>query len=84
MEDEFLTEEYEQALQEVFVFIPTAKALWSKTNDVAPIVMVKVKTINSIQVARPLVCLLNTGNTGTTIQSRALPPGVVPIISPEK
>ena len=67
-EDEFFTEEDEQVLQEAFVFIPTAKAVRSKTSDIAPIAMVKVKTINKIQVDRPLVCLLNTGSTGTMIQ----------------
>ena len=82
MEDEFLTEEDEQMLQEAFVFIPIAKAVSSKTSDMAPIAMVKVKTINKIQVTSPLICLLDTGSTGTMIQSRALPPGVVPTISP--
>ena len=81
--NEFINEEDEQALRESFVFIPTVKTVRSKTNDVAPIAMVKVKTINKIQVDRPLVCLLDTGSTGTMIQSRALPPGVVPNISPE-
>ena len=66
------------------MFIPTAKAARSKTSDVAPIAMVKMKTINKIQVDRPLVCLLDTGSTGTMIQARTLPPGVVPNISPEK
>ena len=57
----------------------------SKTSDVASLTMVKVKAINKIQVDRPLVCLLNTGSTGTMIQARALlPPGVVPYISPER
>ena len=81
-EDELCTEEDEQVLCESFVFIPIAKAVWSKTSDVAPIAMVKVKTINKIRVDRPLVCLLDTGSTGTMIQARALPPGVVPNISP--
>ena len=83
-EDDFLNKEDEQALQESFVFIPTVKAVRSKTSDVAPIAMVKVKTINTIQVDRPLVCLLDTGSTGTLIQARALLPGVVPNISPER
>ena len=84
-EDEFLTEEDEQALQEAFVFIPTAKNVWTNTNDVAPIAsIIKVKRINKIQVDRPLVCPLDTGSTGTMIQTRALPPSVVPTISTEK
>ena len=84
MEDEILTEEDEQALHEAFLFIPTAKTVRFKTSDVAPIAMVKVKTINQIQVARPLVCLLDSGSTGTMIQSRALPPGVIPNVSKQK
>ena len=67
-----------------FVFIPIAKTLWYKTNDVAPIAMVKVKTINRIQVDRPLVCLLDTGSTERMIQIRALSPSAVPNISLEK
>ena len=43
-EDGLLTGEDEQALRESFVFIPTVKAIRSKTSDVAPIAM--VKTIN--------------------------------------
>ena len=65
------------------MFIPTSKAVQSKTSDVAPIAMVKVKTINKIQVDRPLVCLLDTDSTGTMIQARVLLPGVVPNISLE-
>ena len=84
MEYEFLTEEDEQDLQEVFMFVPTAKAVRSKTRDVALITMVKVKTTNKIHVARPLVCLLNTDSKGTMMQTRDLSPGVVPTISPEK
>ena len=82
MEDAmFIDEEDEQALHEAFVFIPTAKTVRFKNSDVAPIAMVRIKTINQIKVARPLVCLLDSGSTGTMIQTRALPPGVVPNIS---
>ena len=45
-EEDFLNEEDKQALRESFVFIPTPKAARSKTSDVAPIAMVKVKTFN--------------------------------------
>ena len=83
-ENEFLNEEDKQALHESFVFVPTAKAVRSKTSDVAPIAIVKVKTINKIQVDRPIVCLLDTCSTGTMLQARTLPPGVVLNISPEK
>ena len=48
MEDEHLTKRDEHALQEVFVFIPTSRTVRFKPSDVAPIVMVKVKTINKI------------------------------------
>ena len=64
MKDAMLTEEDEQALHEAFVFIPTVKTVRFKTSDVAPIAMVKVKTINKIQVAMPLVCLLDSSSTG--------------------
>ena len=52
----------------------------AKTSDVAPIAMVKVKTINKIQV----YYFLDTCSTGTVIQSRALLPGIVSNISPDK
>ena len=71
-------------LQEAFVFISTAKNIRFKTSDVAPMAMVKVKTINKIQADRPLVSLLDTGTTGTMIQSRTLPHGVIPNTSLEK
>ena len=66
------------------MFIPTAKTVRAKTSDMAPIAMIKVKTINKIQVNRPFACLLDTGSTGTMTQSRALPLGIVPHISPYK
>ena len=59
------------------MFIPTAKTIRTKTSNVGPIAMVKVKTIYKIQVDRPHVCLLNTCSTGTMIQSRALQPGII-------
>ena len=72
MKDELLTKEDEQVLHEAFVFIPTAKTVWTKTNNVDPIATVKVKTINKIQVDMPLIYLLDTCSTGTMIQSRVL------------
>ena len=66
-EDECLIEEDEQALQEAFVVIPTAKTVRIMISDLDPIAMVKVKTMNKIQVDRSLVCLLDTGSTDTMI-----------------
>jgi len=72
MEDAIFTEEDKQALLEAFVFIPTAKTVRFKISDVAPITMVKVKTINKIQVDRPLLCLLDTVSTGTMIRPKCI------------
>ena len=66
------------------MFTPTSNTIRTKTSNVAPIAMVKVKTINKIQVDRSLVCIPATGSTWTMIQSRSLPPDVVMNVSPEK
>ena len=83
-EEDLLTEEDEQALLEAFLFIPTVNNIQTNTSGIAPIAIIRVKTINKIQVDRPLMRLvLDTGATSTVIQRGALPPGVVPNISPE-
>ena len=71
------------------MYIPTPKAnsrLMKETmyQDIAPVCIVKVNCIGGIRLDRPLVCLLDTGSTGTMIQYRCLPPGATPMISNEK
>ena len=70
------------------MWIPTPKQGGSKTEclqkDIAPVCIVKVKYIGGVRLDRPLVCLLDTGSTGTMIQNRCLPPGLKPMISKEK
>ena len=53
-------------------------------NDIAPVCIVKVNYIGGRGLDRSLVCLLDTGSTGTMIQNRCLPPGSQPMISKEK
>ena len=71
------------------MFIPTAKQVGGSMaecmmNDIAPVCIVKINYIGGIRLDRPLVCLLDTGSTGTMIQNWCLPPGSRPMISKEK
>ena len=55
------------------VFIPTPKTV--RRADRFPIVLLVAKTINGVPLARPLVCLLDTGSTGCLMKRSALPHG---------
>ena len=62
--------------------MPISKTFRIKTNDMAPISIVRVNVINK-NPSRSLVYLIDICSTWTIIQSTALPPGVAPIISLE-
>jgi transposase InsO family protein len=71
------------------MFIPTPKqqpgTMKDKMHsDVAPVCIVKIHYISGIRLDRPLICLFDTGSTGTMIQQRCLPPGAKPNISNQK
>ena len=83
-EDDEIMNEFNELM-----FIPTAKQVGGSMtecmmNDIAPVCIVKINYIGGIRLDRPLVCLLDTGSTGTMIQNRCLPPGSQPMISKEK
>ena len=67
-----------EELNESFYF-PAPKTVCKKSNDVAPICIVKVRTIGGVLMDKPLLCLLDTGSTTTMIQRRALPKGCNPM-----
>ena len=52
--------------------------------DIVPVCIVKINYIKGIRLDRPLVCLLDTGSTGTMVQYQCLPPGATPRTSNEK
>ena len=82
-EDDEIMKEFNESM-----WIPTPKQGGSRTeclmSDIAPVCIVKINYIGGIRLDRPLVCLLDTGSTGTMIQNRCLPPGSQPMISKEK
>ena len=86
----FTPEEDDEIMKEFneLTWIPTPKQGGSMTecwmNDIAPVCIVKVNYIGGIRLDRPLVCLLDTGSTGTMFQNKCLPPGTRPMISKEK
>ena len=86
----YTEEEDEQMIKEINenMFIPTPKSNQSMKQqmqqDIAPVCIVKIKYIGGIRLDRLLICLLDTGSTGTMIQNRCLPPGATPNISKTK
>ena len=54
------------------------------SNNIAPVCMVKIHYIGGIRLDWPLVCLLETGSTGTMVQAWCLPPGAKPKVSNQK
>ena len=47
----------------------------------SPVVLLKISTINGVQVTQTVVSLCDTGSIGTLIKDSALPFGAVPTIS---
>ena len=86
------TQEEDDAIMKEFnetMYIPTPKANYGSMKeatqqDIAPVCIVKINYIGGIRLDRPLVCLLDTGSTGTMVQYRCLPPGATPRTSNEK
>lgn len=73
------TEEEEEAMMKELkkgMFFPTPKtSQTTKTKqDLAPTCICKIKTIGSIPLDRPLVCLFETRSTGVMVNQRILPP----------
>lgn len=56
-------------------FIPTHKTTRQRNKDIAPICIVKIKYIGGVQLNQPLLCLFDSGSTGTLVNRRCLPPG---------
>ena len=60
-------------------FFPTPKTKRQvRLDDRTPMCIVKIKHIGGVRLARPLLCLLDTGASCTMIQRRSLPCGSVP------
>ena len=60
-------------------FFPTPKTKRQvRFDDRTPMCIVKIKYIGRVRLARPLLCLLDTGASCTMIQRRSLPYGSVP------
>jgi hypothetical protein len=59
--------------------IPTPKR--SHRSQLAPILLIKIKSINGITLSRPLLGLCDSGSTKTIIKDTALPFGCKPYIS---
>ena len=74
-EDDEIMNEFNELM-----FIPTAKQVGGSMtecmmNDIAPVCIVKINYIGGIRLDRPLVCLFDTGSTGTMIQKGVYHPG---------
>ena len=86
----YTEEEDDEMIREIneMMFIPTPKSnrtmKQTLQQDIAPVCIVRIKYIGGIWLDRPLICLLDTGSTGTMVQGRCLPPGARPNISKTK
>ena len=65
-------------LNNIFM-IPTPKR--THRTRLTPVVLLKIKAINGVPVARPLIALCDSGSTGTLIKDTSLPFGAKPIIT---
>ena len=76
----YTEEEDNQIMNEMheMMFIPTPKQQNKMNKDVAPVCIVKIQYIGGVRLDRPLICLLDTGSTGTMVQQRCLPPILEP------